>query len=501
MKRQTERQAKRLDEKNKGITITKAVYNEKKKRFDMPNKKSNNQNAEEELLERQESVEECTKVYRELLPVMLNKLSKIKDPRRPDKVKHKITVLMVYGMLSFVFQFASRREVNRELTEPIFYENLISMFPELKSMPHADTLNRVLERIEVNQIQESLHDLFEELIRKKKFRRYLYQNKYLLALDGSQKFCRDEKWAEECLSRTVGKGETEHEQYYVYVLECVFIMDNGVTLPLFSEFLDNKNHKSNENKQDSERKAFYRLAKKIKARFPRLKIAVTIDGICCCGPVIRLCREFGWDYMITFKEGSMPDVWKESMALIKLESENRLECSWGERQQYYSWINDIEHYFGDNGRLIETVNVVVCLEIWEEVCRFTKKVKTLSTRYVWISSKTLNSKNIFDRCTKMGRARWSIENNFLILKHYGYNYEHCYSYSWNSMLGYHYLMNIGRFMNVIATNSECIFIKVKEKGITGFLKFVKKAVSGNLLEHERIAAIVSKKHYMKLYAA
>ena len=39
----------------------------------------------------------------------------------------------------FVFQFASRRAVNRELTRPQFEANLRLLFPELETLPHADT--------------------------------------------------------------------------------------------------------------------------------------------------------------------------------------------------------------------------------------------------------------------------------------------------------------------------------------------------------------------------
>ncbi len=44
--------------------------------------------------------------------------------RNPKKCKHKLTLLMIYGILMFVFQMASRREANREMKRPSFMENL-----------------------------------------------------------------------------------------------------------------------------------------------------------------------------------------------------------------------------------------------------------------------------------------------------------------------------------------------------------------------------------------
>lgn len=87
-------------------------------------------------------------VYRQMLPSLLKKLSRISDPRKPGSIKHKLTVLMTYGILMFVEQAGSRREVNRTMTR-IHFENLQVMFPELESMPHADILARILEVIDV----------------------------------------------------------------------------------------------------------------------------------------------------------------------------------------------------------------------------------------------------------------------------------------------------------------------------------------------------------------
>ena len=83
---------------------------------------------------------EHVRIYRNQLPVLLKRLAKIPDPRNPQKRKHKLTVLMLYGILTFVYQIPSRREANRVMTKPQFVENLQLLFPELESIPHHDTL-------------------------------------------------------------------------------------------------------------------------------------------------------------------------------------------------------------------------------------------------------------------------------------------------------------------------------------------------------------------------
>ena len=62
---------------------------------------------------------------------------------------------MIYGILTFVFQMSSRREANREMTRPMFMENLKLLFPELEDLPHNDTLMRLLARIDVKEIEDA----------------------------------------------------------------------------------------------------------------------------------------------------------------------------------------------------------------------------------------------------------------------------------------------------------------------------------------------------------
>jgi len=102
---------------------------------------------------------------------------------------------MICGILIFVFQITSRREANREMTLPVFMENLKSLFPELQDLPHNDTLMRRLSRIDVGEIESALIELVRRMIRNKKFVRYLIDNCYPIAIDGTQKSVRDVLWS------------------------------------------------------------------------------------------------------------------------------------------------------------------------------------------------------------------------------------------------------------------------------------------------------------------
>ena len=74
----------------------------------------------EEQAAREAAVEGQLGVLRAQLPKLLSDLKNIPDYRHPKKIKHQLTVVLLYGLLSFVFQMASRREANRELSRPSF---------------------------------------------------------------------------------------------------------------------------------------------------------------------------------------------------------------------------------------------------------------------------------------------------------------------------------------------------------------------------------------------
>jgi len=458
------------------------------------NSKSHHQTIEQEQSERQILVEEQVKACNSLLNKLIPKLKQIPDLRNPTKIKHKKEVLLLYGILIFVLQMSSRRQANQEMSKPIFLKNLQEMFPELKTLPHHDTLNRFLKEIDVDQIEKIHVELLQELIRKKKFKNYLLNNRYLIAIDGTQKQNRDYCWSDEVLRKKRG----DDHQYYVYVLEATLVLSNGFSLPLISEFLDNEGYKEAKTKQDCELKAFYRLAKKLKNYFPRLPITVLLDGLYANGPVMTLCRRMNWQYMIVLKDDSLKSVWEETYGLKKLQENQNLKRTWKNRHQAFWWVNDIEYGYGKNERQKLTVHVVVCEEQWEEVDQKTQEIQIKQSKHAWISSEPLSHKNVHQRCNLCARIRWDIETQLKIEKKHGYQYEHFFSYNWNAMRGYHYLMRMGHLINVLAHQTPILKEKAKKMGTMALIKYVTETIRVSILDYDRINKIAKAKNQLRL---
>jgi hypothetical protein len=451
------------------------------------NRKSSHQTEEAEREERERVLVRFLDAIRSQWPALLNALHKIADYRNPKKVEHQLALVLFYGILCFVLQMASRREANRELTGPVLREHLRKFFPDLETLPHQDTLNRILSNIEVEKLQDVHIQMVKRLIANKKFERFLINGCYPIAIDGTQKHVRQDQVSPEWLERRINKGkDSERTQYYVYVLEASLAFANGLTLPLMTEFLSyTKGDISNE-KQDCETRAFYRLAQRLKRTFPRLPLMLLLDGLYPNGPLMATCRKHHWDFMIVLQDESLPSVWEEYEGLKKIESDKQTTMTWANREQHFQWVNDIDYRYGPNQKKRLVLHGVVCTETWRDINKETGKIEQKSSRHAWVSSTPLTKGNVHERCNLGARHRWGIEEQNLVEKRHGYQYEHCFSYDWNAMKGYHYLMHLGHALNVLAQYSEALITTVREKGVRGFIRFVRDSLVHPWLNPERL---------------
>jgi len=224
----------------------------------------------------------------------------------------------------------------------------------------------------------------------------------------------------------------------------------------------------------------------VKEYFPRLPILVLLDGLYADGPVLDLCRRYHWQFMIVLQDKDLPSVWEEVQGLGKLQRQNQLEQKWGNRKQRFRWVNGIEYCYGEQGRKKLILHVVVCEESWEEIAANSPAVVGKEARHAWISSVPLNRDNVHERCNLGARYRWGIEEGILVEKRQGYQYEHSFSYNWEAMRGYHFLMQIAHLLNTLVQNSARLVHLVRNRGLRGLLQFLRSTCSGPWLDAERI---------------
>ena len=444
-------------------------------RTEVHNRKSAHQSVEEEQNFRADVVAAQIQSWRSLLPTLIRRFSKIPDYRRAGSIKHKITVLMIFGLFAFIFRSSSRREMNRELTGPLIFEHLQKLFPELDSIPHADTLARLLEHINPKSIEASHISLIKDLISNKKFKKLLIQGCLPITVDGTQKLYRnglsqDAKWCE----RKVGNPENNDKQQYIYVLEANITLQNGLTIPLMTEYLYRENNQLLEpsGKQDSETTAFERLAERLKSYFPRLKMILFMDAMYAAQDVMDILHKNHWEYIIRLPKLKLPDFSKYLNKRKSMSASIPGQPAYRERQQEFYWQNNIT--YGYEWQL--TVHLVACAERYEDVDKKTGDIIQCFSEHRWISSICIGIQNVHELLNLGARKKELIEDSINTEKNRGYQYKHAFSYNWNTMLGFHYLMRLGHAINAISEFSKKLKKYIKSLGCSATLKLIKETL-------------------------
>lgn len=134
-------------------------------------------------------------------------------------------------------------------------------------------------------------------------------------------------------------------------------------------------------KQDCEIKAFTRLAGRIKKRFPRPPILLLADSLYASRPVMELCREYKWEFLIRYKKGSIPSIAEE---YERIPEKGRTEKA--------EFVNDIDH----EGKQVN-------------VLRYREEKDGETTEFQWLCSIRITKGNA-EKMAETGRKRWKIEN-------------------------------------------------------------------------------------------
>ncbi|MCL5064194.1 MAG: transposase family protein [Firmicutes bacterium] len=116
-----------------------------------------------------------------------------------------------------------RRAANRALTQPGVWETLQTAFPELATIPHRDTVARVIEAIPPETFETVIVKTIHRLLKNGQLRHWMVLNHYLVAVDGAVKWGAPYPWAEEALKKETKAGTW----YQAYVVEVVLVCPGG----------------------------------------------------------------------------------------------------------------------------------------------------------------------------------------------------------------------------------------------------------------------------------
>jgi hypothetical protein len=249
-----------------------------------------------------------------------------------------------------------------------------------------------------------------------------------------------------CRGRKGRKGEARNDGktlYFHYVLEAKVVTPCGLSISVATVWVENVGE--GYDKQDCEMKAFVRLAAKLKADFPRLRMCIAADGLYPNATFFGACRDNGWDFVVTLKDGSLKSVWEEMGLRPRDPQQTRVVQQRLKLRQTYKWVTGLDH---DKFSL----NVVECVEEATGA-----DGAACATRFAHVTNLGLDSETA-PKVSQAGRLRWKIENEgFRAQKHEGYNLGHKFSrVSFNAVKNYYQCLQIAHMINQLALHSTTI---------------------------------------------
>ena len=282
----------------------------------------------------------------------------VRDGRNPELIRYPLEGVLSTGVLMYLFRLRARRQINHHLRGNTPSQAKFEAWFEVGEIPHGDTLNYAFKRIVPAEVQEVVCQMVETLIRKKVLYRWRVYGNFLLAIDGTGVLTFQARHCEYCMTRKLNNGQ---RLYYHPVLEAKLVTANGFAFSLMTEFIENSDPQAD--KQDCELSAFYRLSRRVKARFPRLPICLLLDGLFAGGPTFQLCQDYDWRYMITLQDADLPQVHRSYDLVRSQTPENHKQIRLGGQQeilQKFHWARQID--YRDSQDLQHVLNVLVCQE-------------------------------------------------------------------------------------------------------------------------------------------
>jgi hypothetical protein len=408
------------------------------------------------------------KTFKQRFPDLLSAFSRLPDTRKAQGREYRIDEIMMGGLSLFLFKEGSRNSLNNHRADGYFTANYFQMFG--MKLPHQDAVSDVLCELNNQKLEQIKMDSMSRLFEQKWLREYRLAGKYyLVAIDATGIVSFDKPHCEHCLTKKSKNGKIT---YFHYVLEAKLITPNGLAISLATEWIENPAGEFN--KQDCERKAFIRLAKKLRKQYPRLPICILADGLYPYENAFKTCEEYEWKFIFVLQEDSLKTVQEELILTRRSKPATEFHTTnkgWRIKQEY-RYQTDIEYHKK------YTLNWIQCLETKNKIIKQKTKAPNpppqdsepkpppQTSCFEYVTNIKPDRKNVHE-IGSAGRLRWKIENEgFNTQKCNDYELEHKYCRkSYNGLKNYYTLLQIAHAINQLIEKGKCIteILKMRHK--------------------------------------
>lgn len=397
---------------------------------------------------------------RHFFPLWDTWLDQLPDSRDQDAIVYPRRFLACWGILLYVLQLGSRRQLDYQLraegTQVLTNLNRL-LGTRLATRPVHDTLDHFAGHTTAAGGERLRTRLNQRLLRMKVFEPARVLGHVPLITDGTGHLAFGQRHCDRCLRQRQGK----HTYYLHQVLEAKFVGPAGLVSSVGTAFIENEpgwdQLPAEERKQQCELKAMDTLAPALRRAYPQLKICWLGDALWACGRAFAIARANHWAFVFTFKEGRLPALWREFQALLRLVPEQVLTVDLpdGTRQEY-RWVNRLD--YEDSAQRRWTLNALQCRET---------PPGGEAKLFAWVTGLPLSRQTVVEVATKGGRPRWMIENEgFNRQKNSGMRLEHVYSTDPDKLRVYYLWLQVAHLLLLLVEKGSLLRRLTAEWGQT-----------------------------------
>jgi hypothetical protein len=408
---------------------------------------------------------EFSKIKNHFFKDFNKKLATVKDRRNQSYITYDPEILLFIVIMKNVSGIVSMNKMTKDFNKDEVLDNIATSlgYDSLEEIPHYDTINEFLKKLEVTELEKIRDYMIRELFKKRSLEKYRLFDKYwCIAIDGSQLFSFKERHCEHCLKKehkNKDTGEVETVTYYHTVLEAKLVLGNMV-FSILTEFVENENESVS--KQDCEINAAKRLMKKLKYKFRKLNICILGDSLYSCNPMYELCDEYNWKFIFRFKEGRAKTLWAEIQDIKKIQND-KITTN-------LTYINEVSYQK-------RVINAVDFTDISDTRASENSNINDKAPKnFVFVTNIKLTERNVL-KIIGAGRSRWKIENEgFNNQKNIRYDIEHACCLHYEAIKNHYLLVQISDILRQLLENGS-VAIKELRSGI--------KEISSRILESFR----------------
>lgn len=414
---------------------------------------------------------ELAKTIKHFFPDLTHRLSVLSDTRQC--AQYSIEEIVFAAIAMFVFKCGSRNNFDNLAKSENFITNYRKTFGH--KLPGMDAVALVLKTLSPDELENLKSQLVNHLIEKRVFDKWRFDGHLVIAIDGTGIVSYDHQHCEHCLKKESKNGKIT---WFHNVLEAKLVTQNGFSISLCTEWIENP--QGDYDKQDCERRAFERLAQKLKQTCPRLSICLCADGLYPNNTFFGLCQQFDWKYIVTLTDKSLKNFWKkirlinrEAKIITKTEKHTVTKLK-------HQWINntDFNNYTHNWIQLNETMTS-------------NNKKNDKHQKFVHLTNIEITQDNAH-LISQTGRLRWKIENQgFDQQKNHGYNISHQYCRkSYTGLKNFYQCCQIAHLINQLLQLSKKMQAMLSQKiTLTYLWEYLKWSLVFSNIDSEQIIQI------------